>query len=235
MKALTCRHRFLSDLPPPAHPAEFEDICEAAASSQSMSDRQAWRNLIRREYRPSLIMAVCIPTFQQWTGINAIMFYVPILFSALGAGKQVRVQAGAGASGGPCGGEGDGYACVCVGGSHCLRTPQSHSTLLPNSPLTLTPSPPPPPPARRPPCLPALQGALLNAVIIGCVNLLSTFVSIALVDKAGRRKLFMEGGIQMCLSQVRVWGVWVCGGVYECGGGVALHGGRHPDVPVAGV
>ena len=129
MKALTCRHRFLSDLPPPAHPAEFEDICEAAASSQSMSDRQAWRNLFRREYRPSLIMAVCIPTFQQWTGINAIMFYVPILFSALGAGKQVRAMRGGwlGSGGGGRGAE---------GGSLLLHKPPSHPTTLPPPPHT---------------------------------------------------------------------------------------------------
>ena len=185
MKALTCRHRFLSDLPPPAHPAEFEDICEAAASSQSMSDRQAWRNLFRREYRPSLILAVCIPTFQMWTGNNAIVFYVPILFRALGAGKQVRAM---------CVGAGSGR-----GGGGCLLRHRPPSPPHPPSPYLFSPHP-------------CLQGALLNAVIIGGVKVLSTCVSIALVDKAGRRKLFMEGGIQMFLSQV-------CSGADGCGWG----------------
>ncbi|KAI7839232.1 hypothetical protein COHA_006930, partial [Chlorella ohadii] len=41
------------------------------------------------------------------------------------------------------------------------------------------------------------SAALLNTVIIGAVNVVSTFVSIATVDKFGRRFLFLEGGIQM--------------------------------------
>ncbi len=41
------------------------------------------------------------------------------------------------------------------------------------------------------------DAALLNAVIIGGVNLVSTFVSIYLVDRAGRRILFLEGGAQV--------------------------------------
>jgi hypothetical protein len=41
------------------------------------------------------------------------------------------------------------------------------------------------------------SAALLNTVIIGAVNVVATFVSIASVDKFGRRFLFLEGGIQM--------------------------------------
>jgi hypothetical protein len=48
------------------------------------------------------------------------------------------------------------------------------------------------------------KGALLNAVIIGGVNLVATFVSIYLVDRAGRRKLFLEGGMQMLIAQIAV-------------------------------
>lgn len=50
--------------------AEFADICEAAQSARQVSQAQAWRNLFRREYRPSLVLATAIPSFQQWTGIN---------------------------------------------------------------------------------------------------------------------------------------------------------------------
>ena len=46
------------------------------------------------------------------------------------------------------------------------------------------------------------SGALLNAVIIGAVNLLATFVSIYFVEKAGRRKLLLQGGVQMFIAQV---------------------------------
>lgn len=58
----------------------------------------------------------------------------------------------------------------------------------------------------NPPTLPSTQGALLNAVIIGSVNLLSTLVSIYFVDRAGRRILFLEGGVQMFLAQASTGG-----------------------------
>ncbi|PRW33669.1 H(+) hexose cotransporter 2 [Chlorella sorokiniana] len=115
--------------------AEYSDILEAAQSAAQVSELQAWKNLAKREYRPAAVLAVAIPTFQQWTGINAIMFYVPILFSSLGTGDD---------------------------------------------------------------------GALLNAVIIGSVNLVSTGVAILLVDRAGRRALFLEGGAQMFVAQLAV-------------------------------
>ena len=41
-------------------------------SARKVSDRQAWSNLFKRQYRPSLVLACAIPTFQQWTGINAV-------------------------------------------------------------------------------------------------------------------------------------------------------------------
>jgi MFS transporter, SP family, sugar:H+ symporter len=45
--------------------------------------------------------------------------------------------------------------------------------------------------------------SLMSAVITGLVNMFSTFVSIATVDRLGRRKLLLEGGIQMILAQVQ--------------------------------
>lgn len=47
------------------------------------------------------------------------------------------------------------------------------------------------------------------AVIIGAVNVVSTFVSILTVDKFGRRFLFLQGGIQMACAQVRGLGTRV--------------------------
>lgn len=46
------------------------------------------------------------------------------------------------------------------------------------------------------------DASLMSAVITGIVNLVATFVSIAVVDKFGRRILFLEGGIQMIFAQV---------------------------------
>lgn len=55
---------------------------EAAALAESV--QHPWRNIVQRQYRPQLITAVLIPLFQQFTGINAIMFYAPQLFAAFG-------------------------------------------------------------------------------------------------------------------------------------------------------
>ena len=44
--------------------------------------------------------------------------------------------------------------------------------------------------------------ALLLTIIAGIVNVLATFAAIFLVDKLGRRILFLEGGIQMTICQV---------------------------------
>ena len=46
------------------------------------------------------------------------------------------------------------------------------------------------------------RAALLNTVIIGAVNVGATLVSVYLVDRAGRKPLFIEGGIQMAAAQV---------------------------------
>jgi hypothetical protein len=78
-------------------------------------------------------MALLIPFFQQFTGINAIMFYAPVLFNTIGFGKNA---------------------------------------------------------------------SLYSSVITGAVNLVATFVSLIYADKVGRRVLFLEGGVQMLVSQV---------------------------------
>lgn len=46
------------------------------------------------------------------------------------------------------------------------------------------------------------QTALLRTVIVGAVNVLATFVSIATVDVLGRRPLLLAGGVQMVASLV---------------------------------
>lgn len=48
------------------------------------------------------------------------------------------------------------------------------------------------------------NASLMSAVISGVVNVLATFVSIFTVDKFGRRILFLEGGVQMFICQVRI-------------------------------
>ncbi|URD79396.1 Sugar transporter [Musa troglodytarum] len=46
------------------------------------------------------------------------------------------------------------------------------------------------------------EASLASAVITGMVMVFGTFVSIATVDKLGRRALFLQGGAQMLASQV---------------------------------
>ncbi|KAJ1436340.1 Sugar/inositol transporter [Sesbania bispinosa] len=48
------------------------------------------------------------------------------------------------------------------------------------------------------------EASLISAVISGGVNVVATLVSIFSVDKFGRRILFLEGGVQMFLSQMAV-------------------------------
>jgi hypothetical protein len=46
------------------------------------------------------------------------------------------------------------------------------------------------------------DAALMSAVITGLVNLVCTLVSVYSADRVGRRILFLEGGVQMIISQV---------------------------------
>lgn len=110
---------------------EYDDIVQASETAKMV--QHPWRNILQRRYRPHLVMAIMIPFFQQLTGINAIMFYAPVLFKTIGFTDDA---------------------------------------------------------------------SLYSAVITGGVNVLATFVSIAAVDKFGRRKLFLEAGVQMFISQV---------------------------------
>ncbi|KAK9833198.1 hypothetical protein WJX74_009836 [Apatococcus lobatus] len=113
--------------------AEFTDICEAVEVSKAISGK--WRALFSKKYRGVLAVSVLIPFFQQFSGINTIMFYAAELFQVLGSGQN---------------------------------------------------------------------SSLLNTVIIGAVNVASTVVAIVMVDRFGRKLLFVEGGIQMLVCFIAV-------------------------------
>lgn len=61
---------------------EFNDLVAASEASKMVD--HPWRNILQRKYRPQLTMAIAIPFFQQFTGINVIMFYAPVLFQTIG-------------------------------------------------------------------------------------------------------------------------------------------------------
>jgi sugar porter (SP) family MFS transporter len=112
---------------------EFDDITDAAEEAAKMPS--AMRLIVGRGYRPQLAICVLIPIFQQFTGINAIMFYAPQLFESMGHGSDT---------------------------------------------------------------------ALLSTVIIGAVNVVCTIVAIVMVDRAGRKALFIQGGSQMIICEIIV-------------------------------
>lgn len=112
---------------------EFKELVEASRLAKQV--KHPFRNLLQRRNRPQLVIAVALQIFQQFTGINAIMFYAPVLFDTLGFGSDA---------------------------------------------------------------------ALYSSVITGAVNVLSTIISIYLVDKVGRRALLLEAGVQMFISQMAI-------------------------------
>ncbi|PIA50313.1 hypothetical protein AQUCO_01300808v1 [Aquilegia coerulea] len=115
---------------------ELDDLVKANATSKTIKD--PFKNILKRKYRPQLVMAIFIPFFQQVTGINVISFYAPILFQTIGFGESA---------------------------------------------------------------------SLMSAVITGLVGTSSTFISMFLVDRFGRRCLFMIGGIQMIITQMTIGGI----------------------------
>ncbi|GAB2266688.1 Sugar transport protein 10 [Dionaea muscipula] len=69
---------------------EFQDLVEASEASKQVNN--PWKNILERRNRPQLIFAVLIPSFQQLTGINVIMFYAPVLFKTLGFGSGASLM-----------------------------------------------------------------------------------------------------------------------------------------------
>ncbi|XP_047326217.1 sugar carrier protein C-like [Impatiens glandulifera] len=69
---------------------EFNDL--VAASEASKKVHHPWANLLKRKYRPHLVVAILIPTFQQLTGINVYMFYAPVLFKTIGFGSNASLM-----------------------------------------------------------------------------------------------------------------------------------------------
>ncbi|KAK4283856.1 hypothetical protein QN277_000760 [Acacia crassicarpa] len=70
--------------------AEFLDLIDASKEAQAISN--PFRNLLKRKYRPQLVIgALGIPAFQQLTGNNSILFYAPVIFQSLGFGSNASL------------------------------------------------------------------------------------------------------------------------------------------------
>ena len=101
------------------------------SSSFTNEDTSELRTLFSSKYLPFIGIGIFIAAFQQFTGINSVIYYAPLIF------KQTGVS---------------------------------------------------------------ISSSLLQTVGIGIVCLLATFIAIGLVDKAGRKKLFLVGSILMASS-----------------------------------
>ncbi|KAK4767113.1 hypothetical protein SAY86_014863 [Trapa natans] len=82
---------------------EFLELVEASRIAQEV--KHPFRNLMKRKNRPQLVIAIAMQIFQQFTGINAIMFYAPVLFRTVGFGSDASL-----------------YSSVIVGAVNVLST-----------------------------------------------------------------------------------------------------------------
>ncbi|KAK6117143.1 hypothetical protein DH2020_049102 [Rehmannia glutinosa] len=62
--------------------AEFHQIVLACEHGRQV--KQPFKKIFRKSGIPALVVSNMIQVFQQFTGINAIMFYAPVLFQTLG-------------------------------------------------------------------------------------------------------------------------------------------------------
>ncbi|GFQ05168.1 hexose carrier protein hex6 [Phtheirospermum japonicum] len=114
--------------------SELDDLIRASENSKTV--KNPYKIILRKIYRPQLVMSMAIPFFQQVTGINVIAFYAPIVFRTIGFGESA---------------------------------------------------------------------SLLSNVMTGVVGIATTFVSMMIVDRFGRRFLLITGGVIMLASQIS-WG-----------------------------
>ncbi|XP_030456588.1 sugar transport protein 10-like [Syzygium oleosum] len=68
---------------------EFQDLVRASEAASKV--QHPWRNIFEPRYRPQLVICFLVPFFQQFTGINVIMFYAPVLFKTLGFGDDAAL------------------------------------------------------------------------------------------------------------------------------------------------
>ncbi|OMP03743.1 Sugar/inositol transporter [Corchorus olitorius] len=62
--------------------SEFEQIVWASKIAQQV--KHPYKKLMKKSSMPPLIIGIMLQVFQQFTGINAIMFYAPVLFQTVG-------------------------------------------------------------------------------------------------------------------------------------------------------
>lgn len=114
---------------------EVNSQIQLIKDSFTQNEKSAFFQILERKYAKMLIAGILLAVFQQVTGINAILYYAPVIFDQTGIGKN---------------------------------------------------------------------DSLLYTIIIGVVNVFSTFVAIGFVDKVGRRRFLTFGSILMGISLILV-------------------------------
>ncbi|KAH0704358.1 hypothetical protein KY285_018636 [Solanum tuberosum] len=101
--------------------AELKDLVEASEASKKV--QHPWEVLFRvRKYKPQLILSTLIPTFQQLTGINVVMFYAPVLFETLGFKANASLMSSVITGTVNVGATLISVYCTDRGGCHCFAT-----------------------------------------------------------------------------------------------------------------
>lgn len=69
--------------------AEFDDIVKASDAVPQVS--KPFKLLLKKRYRPAVVVSMALPFFQQVSGNDAILFYGPFLFKAAGFQSQAAL------------------------------------------------------------------------------------------------------------------------------------------------
>lgn len=113
--------------PPLLVQQEYEDIKRSFVSQESVTIT----HLFEKKYSKVIVAGILLAIFQQVTGINAILYYAPVIFNQTGIGNN---------------------------------------------------------------------DSLVYTIIIGLVNVVSTFIAIGLVDRVGRKRFLLIGSLLMGTS-----------------------------------
>ncbi|EEF36715.1 sugar transport protein 6 [Ricinus communis] len=68
---------------------EFSEILNAINLAKQV--KNPWGKLMSTTYRPQLFCGTILQIFQQFTGINVVMFYAPVLFQTMGLGGDASL------------------------------------------------------------------------------------------------------------------------------------------------
>lgn len=67
--------------------SELNDLVNHNENIKAVN-QDPYKLIMKRRYRPHLVLTIAIPSFQQLTGINAVAFYGPVLFRSVGFGSD---------------------------------------------------------------------------------------------------------------------------------------------------